>query len=64
MQEVKGDPEAALVSLLTADRLHSRFDAINLNLALLYHKLAETAPEPTAARKPIPTIQPGTGYLR
>ena len=46
VQEVKGDPEAALVSLLTADRLHSRFDAINLNLALLYHKLAETARNP------------------
>lgn len=42
VQEVKGEPEAALESLLTADRLHPKFDSINLNLALLYHKLAGT----------------------
>jgi len=32
--------------LLTADRLHPQFDAIQLNLALLYHKLAEAATDP------------------
>jgi hypothetical protein len=43
VQEVNGEPEAALESLLASDQLHPRFDAINLNLALLYRKLAETA---------------------
>lgn len=46
VQEVKGDPDAALASLLTSDRLHTRFDATNLNLALVYHKLAGTARDP------------------
>ncbi len=41
VQEVNGAPEAALTSLLTADRLHPGFDAINLNMARLYHKLAD-----------------------
>jgi hypothetical protein len=43
VQEVNGEPEAALSSLLTADRLRPGFDAINLNLARLYRKLAGTA---------------------
>ncbi len=43
VQEVAGEPEAALASLLTADRLRPKFDSTNLNLALLYHKLAGTA---------------------
>jgi hypothetical protein len=42
VQEVKGDQQGALESLLTADRLHPRFDSVNLNLAQLYRKLAET----------------------
>jgi hypothetical protein len=46
VQEVKGEPEAALASLLTADRLHPRFDSTNLNLARLYHKLAGTTTDP------------------
>jgi len=46
VQEVKGDPDAALASLLTSDRLHPRFDSTNLNLARLYHKLAGTAADP------------------
>jgi hypothetical protein len=46
VQEVNGEPEAALASLLTADQLHPRFDAINLNLALLYRKLAGGARDP------------------
>ena len=46
VQEVKGDPDAALTSLLTSDRLHPRFDATNLNLALVYHKLAVAARDP------------------
>jgi hypothetical protein len=45
-QEAKGDPDAALASLLTSDRLHPRFDATNLNLSRLYRKLAKTAQDP------------------
>jgi protein O-mannosyl-transferase len=40
IQEIKGEPEAALESLLTADRLRPKFDSTNLNLARLYRKLA------------------------
>jgi len=47
IQEVGGEPEAALASLLTADQLHPRFDSINLNLANLYKKLAATAKDTT-----------------
>jgi hypothetical protein len=46
VQEVNGEPEAALASLLTADRLHPKSDAINLNLARVYRKLAGTAQDP------------------
>lgn len=46
IEEVEGKPEAALGSLLTADQLHPGFDATNLNLARLYHKLALAAMEP------------------
>ena len=46
VQEAQGDPDAALASLLTSDRLHSRFDATNLNLSRLYRELAKTAPDP------------------
>jgi hypothetical protein len=46
VQEVNGEPEAALTSLLTADNLHPRFDAINLNMARLYHKLADADADP------------------
>jgi hypothetical protein len=42
VQEVNGEPEAALTSLLTADGLRPGFDAINLNLARLYRKMAGT----------------------
>ena len=43
VQEVQGEPEAALASLLTSDRLRPQFDSTQLNLALLYHRLAGTA---------------------
>lgn len=43
VQEVKGQPEAALDSVLMSDRLHPRFDATNLNLAELYRQLAMSA---------------------
>jgi hypothetical protein len=46
VQEIKGEPEAALTSLLTSDRLHPKFDSTNLNLAFLYHKLAGTTADP------------------
>ena len=46
VQEVNGEPEAALASLLTADRLHPKFDSTNLNLARLYRKLAKAATDP------------------
>ena len=42
VQEIKGEPAAALESLLTADRLHPKFDSTALNLSRLYHKLAGT----------------------
>ena len=42
-QEIRGEPEAALASLLTADRLRPQFDSTQLNLALLYHRLAGAA---------------------
>ncbi len=45
-QEAQGNPDAALASLLTSDRLHPGFDATNLNLAQLYRKLARTAKTP------------------
>jgi hypothetical protein len=43
VEEVNGEPEAALASLLTADRLHPKSDAVNLNMARVYRKLAGTA---------------------
>ena len=46
VQEVNGELEAALDSLLTSDRLRSKFDSTNLNLSRLYRKLAETAQNP------------------
>jgi hypothetical protein len=46
VQEVKGEPEAALASLLTADQLHPKFDSTNLNLARLYRKLSKAAVDP------------------
>lgn len=46
VQEVRGEPEAALESLLTSDRLHPKFDSTNLNLARLYHKLSKNATDP------------------
>jgi hypothetical protein len=46
VQEVNGDPQAALVSLLTSDRLHPKFDATCLNLARVYRKLAQVAENP------------------
>ena len=42
LQEVGGEPQAALASLLMADRLHPKFDSTNLNLSRLYHRLAGT----------------------
>jgi hypothetical protein len=41
--EVKGDANGALNSLLMSDRLHPGFAPTNLNLSLLYRKLAATA---------------------
>jgi protein O-mannosyl-transferase len=41
IEEVRGEPEAALASLLIADQLHPQFDSTNLNLSRLYRKLAE-----------------------
>ncbi len=42
LQEVNGDLNAALTSLLTADQIHPRFDSTKLNLARLYRKLGKT----------------------
>lgn len=46
VQEVKGDENGALESLLTSDQLHPGFAPTNLNLSLLYRKLADTAKNP------------------
>lgn len=46
VQELNGELEAALTSLLTSDRLHPRFDSTNLNLAHLYRRLAVAAADP------------------
>jgi hypothetical protein len=46
IEEVKGEPDAALASLLMSDRLHPNFDSTNLNLSQLYRKLAGTATNP------------------
>jgi hypothetical protein len=46
VQEVNGEPDAALASLLIADRLHPKFDSTNLNLSRLYRKLAGMATNP------------------
>jgi hypothetical protein len=46
IQEVKGEPESALASLLTSDQLRPKFDSTNLNLARLYRKLSKTAVDP------------------
>lgn len=58
VQEVNGEPVAALQSLLICDQLNRKFDSTQLNLARLYRKLAETATDPqqrqtyaTAARE-------------
>jgi hypothetical protein len=46
IQEVNGDPEAALASLLTSDRLHPKFDSTYLNLSRVYRKLAQVTQDP------------------
>jgi hypothetical protein len=43
VQQVTGQPQKALQSLLMSDRLRPRFNATNLNLAQLYRQLAEAA---------------------
>jgi hypothetical protein len=46
VEEMEGMPDQALNSLLISDQLHPRFDATNLNLARLYHKLAGLSHDP------------------
>jgi hypothetical protein len=46
VQEVNGQPESALASLLTSDQLHPKFDSTNLNLARLYRKLSMATANP------------------
>ena len=43
VEEVEGEPDAALTSLLTADRLRPGFNSTVLNLSRLHRKLAATA---------------------
>ena len=50
LQEVSGELEAALQSLLVADQLKPRFDSTNLNLARLYRKLAQKATDSARRR--------------
>jgi hypothetical protein len=50
VQQVKGQPQAALESLLTSDRLRPHFAPTNLNLAELYRVLAATAQTPEQQR--------------
>lgn len=53
VQQVGGEDDAALQSLLTSDRLHPNFDATNLNLARLYRELAENAKTPEQKKSDI-----------
>jgi len=46
IEEVKGDADAALASLLMSDRLHPGFDSTNLNLSRLYHELSQATQNP------------------
>jgi hypothetical protein len=46
IQQVRGQPEVALQSLLISDQLHPGFDSTNLNLAELYRQLATRAKTP------------------
>ncbi len=46
VEEVQGNLEAALASLLMADRLSPGSDSTNLNLSRLYRKLADVATDP------------------
>jgi hypothetical protein len=46
VQQVKGDPNGALNSLLMSDRLKPRFPPTDLNLSLLYQNLAGSAKNP------------------
>jgi hypothetical protein len=50
-EEVRGEPEAALASLLLADQLHQRFDSTQLNLSRLYKKLADAATDVALRQK-------------
>lgn len=50
VEELTGEPEAALASLLTSDRLRPGADATNLNLARLYRNLARAAADPRQRR--------------
>jgi hypothetical protein len=50
VQEIRGDLEGALNSLLTSSRLRPEFQATNLNLARLYHKLAATTTDSAQKR--------------
>lgn len=46
VEQVENKPDAALASLLMADRLHPKFDSTNLNLYLLYCQMAASAKDP------------------
>jgi hypothetical protein len=46
VEQVSGEPEKALASLLISDQLHPHFDSTNLNLASLYYLLAGTTTDP------------------
>jgi hypothetical protein len=46
VEEMEGQPEQALQSLLVSDQLRPKYDATNLNLARLYHKLAGLTKDP------------------
>jgi hypothetical protein len=46
VEEMEGMPDQALNSLLISDRLRPKYDATNLNLARLYHKLAGLTKDP------------------
>jgi len=46
VEEMEGQPEQSLNSLLISDRLRPKYDATNLNLARLYHKLAGLTKDP------------------
>jgi hypothetical protein len=65
VQEVQGEPEAAIESLLTSARLNGSFRATHYNLAMLYRDLALASDgDPTRRAYAQQAVQSLEAYLR